>query len=202
MIPAERAAAIVLAAGQSKRFGPGNKLLHLLDGTALVRHTVATVVEAGIQNVIVVTGDDAESVKTALTDLPITFVHNATPWAGMGTSLAAGANAVDADMQAVFIVLGDMPMLQTSTIKKLLKAADNDDGHDIAVPVHDGRRGHPVLFGKRYLTKLRALNTDQGARAILHANPERIRAVSVDDPGTVTDIDTQDDLVRICREGN
>ncbi len=187
-------AAIVLAAGQSTRFGPQNKLLQNIDGKPIIRLTVESVCDAGLAQVVVVTGDDTDAVKMALSGLPVEYVENATPWAGMGTSLAAGANAVEADTPAVFIVLGDMPKLSPKTFTALSKAIDNDNGHDIAVPVYDGRRGHPVLFGRRYLTALRALNADQGARAILKANPERIRATPVDDPGTVLDIDTPEDL--------
>ncbi len=199
MTTAAEAAAIVLAAGQSKRFGPDNKLLQEIDGTAIVRRTVESVLEAGIPRPIVVTGDDAADTEAALAGLDVAFVNNATPWAGMGTSLAAGANAVTAEVDGVFIVLGDMPQLSPRTFKALQDAIENDNGHDIAVPVHDGTRGHPVLFGRRYLPELRALNADQGARSILNANPERVRAVHVEDPGTLIDIDTPDDLAGLSR---
>mgnify|MGYP002633013645 CR=1 FL=1 len=193
MITLADTAAVILAAGRSQRFGDENKMLHLIDGQPMIRHTVNAVLAAGLGDVVVVTGHEADAVERALQGLPIRCVRNATPWAGMGTSLATGANAVTGTAQAMFIVLGDMPRLKTNTLLNLLAALDSERGHDIIVPVHDGRRGHPVLFAKRYFTRLCALSGDTGAREILNNHPERVDAVTVDDPGTLLDIDTPGD---------
>jgi molybdenum cofactor cytidylyltransferase len=75
-------------------------------------------------------------------------------------------------------------------------ALDPKGGHDIVVPVFDGKRGHPVLFAARYFTRLCALSGDTGARGILNAHPERVSAVPVDDPGTLLDVDTPEDLTK------
>lgn len=194
MTPYMDAVAIVLAAGRSQRFGEKNKLLHPFDGEPLIRRTVENVLSAGLGQVIVVTGHDADDVERTLQGLPVRCVRNATPWAGMGTSLAVGANSVGDDAKAVLIVLGDMPTLQGSTLRALLDVFRPDKGRDIAVPVHDGRRGHPVVFGARYLPKLRALTGDEGARNILKDAPERVKAVTVEDPGVLLDVDTPGDL--------
>lgn len=195
MITLAETAAVILAAGRSQRFGEENKMLHLINGEPMIKRTVDTVLNAGLGDVIVVTGQDADAVERTLQGLPIRCVRNATPWAGMGTSLATGANTVSAEVQAMFVVLGDMPHLKTNTILNLLAAMDPQRGHDIVVPVHDGRRGHPVLFAKRYFTRLCALSGDTGAREILNKHPERVDAVNVDDPGTLIDIDTPDDVL-------
>lgn len=193
MITLADTAAVILAAGRSQRFGDENKMLHLIDGQTMIRHTVNAVLAAGLGDVVVVTGHEADAVERALQGLPIRCVRNATPWAGMGTSLATGANAVFREAEAMFIVLGDMPRLKTNTLLTLLAALDLQRGHDIVVPVHDGRRGHPVLFAKRYFTRLCALSGDTGARDLLNKHPERFDAVNVDDPGTLLDIDTPGD---------
>jgi molybdenum cofactor cytidylyltransferase len=191
---ADKAAAIVLAAGRSERFGADNKLLHPVDGTPMIRRTAEQILGAGLGDVIVVTGHDADEVERALQGLTVRCVRNATPWAGMGISLATGANALNPETEAVFVVLGDMPTLKPETLVVMLDGLDPKGGHDIVVPVHDGRRGHPVLFAARYFTQLCALSGDTGARAILNAHPERVHAQPVDDPGTLLDIDTPDDL--------
>lgn len=185
---------IILAAGRSHRFGAVNKMLHPIDSQPMIRRTVNQVLMAELGDVVVVTGHDADDVERALQGLKIRCARNATPWAGMGTSLATGANAIRADAQAMFVVLGDMPKLQPKTLLTLLDALDPQGGHDIVVPVYDGKRGHPVLFAARYFTRLRALSGDKGARDILNAHPERVCAVPVDDPGTLLDIDTPEDL--------
>jgi len=187
-------AVMILAAGQSTRFGPENKLLHLIDDTSVILHTVKVALSASAKEVIVVTGHDAQAIEVELDGTAVRTVRNATPHAGMGTSLAAGANAVRSLPDAVMIMLGDMPMVKPETLRQVASKFDPDSGPDIIVPVHDGRRGHPVLFGATYLPMLCALTGDTGARAILRDHPERVRAVNVDDPGTLYDIDTQNDL--------
>ena len=189
-----KAAAIILAAGRSERFGTDNKLLHHVNGEPMIRVTVERVLNANLGDVVVVTGHDADQVERALNGLAVRCVRNATPWSGMGTSLAAGANAINTEMTSLFVVLGDMPKLRHETLTAMLGALDHRGGHDIVVPVHNGKRGHPVLFSARYFTRLCALSGDTGARAILNAHPERVIAVPVDDPGTLLDIDTPEDL--------
>lgn len=194
MTDADNVAAVVLAAGQSERFGPENKLLHTIDGKPIISHTVETVCGANVGEVIVVTGHDTQNVEDVITDASVIVTRNATPQAGMGTSLAAGANAIRSHPDAILVVLGDMPNVTPETLGKLITLFNPEGGHDIIVPVFEGRRGHPVLFGARYLPYLCALTGDTGARAVLRDHPERVRAVTVDDPGTIHDIDTIEDL--------
>lgn len=191
---ATKAAVIILAAGRSERFGTDNKLLQTVGGQPMIRQTVEHVTAAGMGDVIVVTGHDADDVERSLNGLPVRCARNATPWAGMGTSLATGANAVKPEAEAMFVVLGDMPGLKPETLTTMLRALDSREGHDIVVPVYDGKRGHPVLFAAKYFTRLCALSGDTGARSILQDHPERVIAVPVDDPGTLLDVDTPEDL--------
>lgn len=194
MSAASETAAIILGAGRSERFGPQNKLLHTFNGAPIIRRTVEAVLGANLAEVIVVTGHDADNVEPALAGLAVTCVRNATPWAGMGTSLAVGANAVKPGRNALFVMLGDMPKLKSSTLTLMLKDFNPTSGRDIAVPITEGRRGHPVLFGPRHFPQLCALTGDDGARQILKDHPERVQAVNVDDPGTLFDIDTPEDV--------
>ncbi len=196
MTAPQDSAAIILGAGRSERFGAENKLLHEIDGVPVIRLTAEAVLGAGLAEVVVVTGHDADHVEPALAGLAVKCVRNATPWAGMGTSLAVGANAVHSGYSGVFVMLGDMPRLQSSTLSRMLQSFEPTSGRDIAVPVTDGRRGHPVLFGPRYFPQLCALSGDDGARWILKDHPERVQAVHVDDPGTLFDIDTPEDAAR------
>lgn len=193
MTATKNIAAIILAAGQSKRFGDQNKMLFEVDGIAIIRRTVDTVVSAELGDVVLVSGDDTAGLLSACEGTNIRHIENPTPWAGMGTSLATGANAISEDIEAFFVILGDMPYLKSETIIQMAAAFDPTGGNDIAVPVHNGRRGHPVLFAKKYLTQLRALTGDHGARAILIKHPERIQAIVVDDAGTLIDIDKPED---------
>lgn len=187
-------AVIILGAGQSTRFGTDNKLLSTLGGDPIIKRAVQTALNAGVGEVIVVTGHNASDVENALQDLPVTTIRNAAPEAGMGVSLAVGANAIRSLPQTVMIMLGDMPLLKPETLRTIASSFNPDNGHDIVVPMFNGQRGHPVMFGATYLPILCALSGDEGARSVLQTHPERVRAINVDDPGTRYDIDTESDL--------
>lgn len=187
-------AVIILAAGQSTRFGEDNKLLSTVDGDPIIKHAAQIALNAKAGEVIVVTGYDAPDVEMALQELSVNAIRNATPETGMGTSLAVGANAIRSLPKAVMVMLGDMPLIKPETLRTIASTFSPDNGHDIVVPMHDGQRGHPVMFGAKYLPLLCALSGDEGARSVLQNHPERVRAINVDDPGTRYDIDTEGDL--------
>lgn len=187
-------AVIILAAGQSTRFGDDNKLLSTVNGDPIIQHAVQAALNAKAGEIIVVTGHGASDVEKALQGLSVTIIRNATPETGMGTSLAVGANAIRSLPKAVMIMLGDMPLIQPETLGTIASSFIPDNGHDIVVPMHNGQRGHPVMFGAKYLPLLCALSGDEGARSVLQNHPERVRAINVDDPGTRYDVDTVSDL--------
>lgn len=186
--------AIILAAGRSKRFGKNDKLLEVINNMPMIRQTVDNASRANLTDIVVVVGENSDSIDAALQGTNPTIIRNAEPWLGMGTSLATGADAMDENLDGIFVVLGDMPLLQSTTYDELMNAFDPASGRDIVVPVHNDRRGHPVLFSSAYLPLLRALDGDKGAREILESNPERVQNVDVADPGVLMDIDTPDDL--------
>lgn len=187
-------AVIILAAGQSTRFGDDDKLLSTVNGVPIIKHAVQTALNAKAGEVIVVTGHGSPDIEKMLQDLSVTLIRNATPEAGMGTSLAVGANAIRSLPKAVMVMLGDMPLIKPETLRMIASTFNPDNGHDIVVPVYDGQRGHPVMFGAKYMPLLCALSGDEGARSVLRNHPERVRAINVDDPGTRYDIDTESDL--------
>jgi molybdenum cofactor cytidylyltransferase len=112
----------------------------------------------------------------------------------MGHSLACGARLAPPDCD-VLVALGDMPAVTTHTIARIVAALDA--GAAIAVPCHQGRRGHPVGFAARFVPQLRDLTQDRGARSLLHSNAEAVLEIAVDDAGVMTDVDTITDLEQV-----
>lgn len=192
--------AIVLAAGQGIRFG-GGKLLAALDGAPLVAGALAAALAAPVRRVLVAVGDDPrlpEVLKVAAGPgaahrLVLVPVPQAAE--GMGASLRTAAAAVSVEADGVFVFLGDMPAIAPGTPDRLAAALDGRDR--IVAPVHAGRRGHPVLFGGAWLSALKALEGDEGARAVIAAAGSSLRLVEVDDPGVLLDIDRPEDLTRL-----
>lgn len=189
-----RIAAIVLAAGSSRRFGRDNKLLEPVDGSPLVTHAVDAVLGANADPVVIVTGYDAEAVQRALGDRTVSFIHNRLHDQGMGSSLAVGARAAPGTVDGVLIALGDMSEIRPEHACDVVNAFDPARADTICVPVFEGRRGHPVLFGSGHLAALRTLEGDIGARSILEANRDAVLEVPARDEGVLRDIDTTADL--------
>ena len=187
-------AAIVLAAGRSRRMGTRNKLLEPIDGVPMVRRTVSRLIEAGLSPVVVVTGHDAPDVRAVLGGLQCRLVHNPRYADGMGGSLAVGAATVS-KVDAALVALADMPDVSPRHVRAMVDAWTTSEA-SIVVPMARGRRGNPVLFGAVHFDALRACRGDVGARAIVSADPSRVCAVSVDHLGVLEDIDTPDDLAR------
>ncbi|HEX2797312.1 MAG TPA: nucleotidyltransferase family protein, partial [Immundisolibacter sp.] len=185
---------ILLAAGAGSRFG-GDKLLAPLNGTPLVLHAVAALRPAVAEIIAVVRPAD-KILAALLTQSGARVVVCDEAAAGMGHSLACGARQVPPDCN-VLVALGDMPAVAPHTIACIIAALAA--GAAIAVPCHQGRRGHPVGFAARFVPRLRELTQDRGARSILHGNVDAVQEIPIDDAGVLTDIDTVTDLEQVSR---
>jgi molybdenum cofactor cytidylyltransferase len=181
-------AAIVLAAGFSRRMGGENKLLRTLGSKPLISHALEKVAGLGVRQLIVVLGETADAI-TPLLPASATPVRNARAAEGMGASLAAGAAALDPGLAGVFVVLGDMPFVERADYEKLATAFHEQNGEAICVPLHEGRRGHPVLFPARCFPDLAGLSGDEGARRLFAAPGQRLQTVEGCSVGVLTDFD-------------
>lgn len=188
-------AAIVLAAGRSSRMAPRNKLLEPIGGEPIVRHVAGVALESGADPVITVTGFDAESVAATLSDLEVTIVHNPAFGDGLSTSLRAGLSAVPLDSDGALILLGDMPGVDAPVLGALMAAFTGRDA--ICVPVHQGRRGNPILWGRSYFAEMMALTGDAGAKQLIGRHAEHVTEVTVGSDSIFADVDTPVDLATL-----
>lgn len=181
-------AALVLAAGQSRRMEGENKLLMKIDGTSLIRRTVETITGSNVDRVIVVTGHQDAELREALAGLDITITHNPNFAGGLSTSLAQGLGSVESD--AALVCLGDMPAITASHINQLIAGFDPENGCAIGVPAHNGKRGNPVLWARRFFEDMRGVSGDVGARHLIGANESLVYEVEFGDTAVLTDLDT------------
>ncbi|RUT34668.1 nucleotidyltransferase family protein [Arsenicitalea aurantiaca] len=185
-------AAIVLAAGQSRRFGSEDKLMATLKGRPLVAHGLDALGQAGIGEVIVVTGPDEGPQREALTaGFPI--VVNSEPERGMGRSIGLGAACLKPGRAGIFVVPADMPDIAAQDYLALAEALA---GHDAVRFVHEGVPGHPVLFAGALRDRLCGLDGEEGGRMLLRSLGSRLRLVPTTSPGIVRDVDRPADLTR------
>lgn len=187
--------AILLAAGSSTRFGSENKLLMRIDGEAIVRRAVSSLVEAEIGPIHVVVGHEADRVKSALSDFDVVFVNNPDYAAGQATSVRAGVASVPAATDAAVFHLGDMPAVQPESIRLVVEAYRADVADAIAAG-YRGTRGNPVLFDSRYFPELQDVSDDHGGRYVL-MNSDRAAIVETGDSGVTADVDDREDLAAI-----
>ncbi|MFQ5765718.1 MAG: NTP transferase domain-containing protein [Rhodospirillales bacterium] len=188
-----RIACIVLAAGQSSRAGPENKLLKEIDGRPMILKVVDTVLETPARPVIVVTGHEAPRIDALVRETEATTVRNRKYKHGMGTSIARGIDALPPDAHGTLVCLGDMPHVGAETIRRLIGAFDPHGGREICVPATGGRYGNPVLFGQRFFLALRTLDEDRGGKSLVADNAGMVFEVEVGDEGIFVDDDGDDD---------
>jgi molybdenum cofactor cytidylyltransferase len=120
------------------------------------------------------------------------LVENPDADEGMASSLRAGV-AASPERAFFLFALGDMPAVDP-TVPSALVAAWRAGGADAVVPVHRGRRGHPVLLPETWRTDLLSLGGDRGARDLLRARADRVLLLAVDDPGILFDLDRPEDV--------
>ncbi len=194
-----RVAAVVLAAGMSKRMGPTNKLLVDIGGETMVKRVVNAVLASQVDSVVVVTGHEHERVESALEGLDVSLVHNPGFEEGLASTLRRGVASLPVSVEAAMIVLGDMPKITHTHIDRLLAAYADSQSHDIYVPTYTGRRGNPVLFSRRYFAELASITGDVGGRDLLQTYVARLREVEMDDDAVLMDIDEPGALASLTR---
>ena len=191
-------AAVVRAAGRSRRMAPHNKLL-VGDkaGKPMIARVVDNVLSSNARPILVVTGHQAEQVEHALGGRPVRYVH-ATDYAeGLSASLKAGIAAVPPECSAAVVCLGDMPLVTGRMIDRLLSMYDQEEGRLIVLPTFRGKQGNPMLWDRRYFAEILAISGDSGARFLVGKHAEAVVEVEMADDGVLRDFDTTESLATL-----
>ena len=199
-----RFAAIVLAAGESRRMGEPKQLLPWGEHT-IVEQVVSTLLRSPLDEIVVVVGHRADEVRAKIEGLSLKraagapstrTVMNARYRDGMLSSIQCGLEALADNVRAAFIVLSDQPQLKSESLARLRDAFESSN-HGLVVPSHRMRRGHPLLLDvRKYRGEIMALDGTPGLQKILRAHPDDILHVEFDDPGVLADVDTRQDYER------
>ncbi|HNS88115.1 MAG TPA: nucleotidyltransferase family protein [Parvularculaceae bacterium] len=184
-------AAVVLAAGASRRHPQGDKLMRAYRGAPLVAHCLDSVAAAGFAEFICVVRDSDCGAAEEARRRGYIVVVNENADAGVGASIAAGVKQIDDAIDAAAIFLGDMPHLSVATVKVLIEEFERRKDASILRPVYRDTPGHPVFFARRHFSALSRLSGDDGAKMIVR-NSDDILTVSVEDSGVVDDVDTDE----------
>ncbi|MDG2254371.1 MAG: nucleotidyltransferase family protein [Opitutaceae bacterium] len=191
MMDSRTVVAIILAAGQSRRMGPVNKLLMVVEGVPMVERVMLAIQAAGVEKTIVVTGFESDRIEERLSGYDIEFARNEKFEAGMGSSLAVGTAALaEKRFDGILVCLGDLPYLKKDSIVKVIDAFNQANGEKIVVPCFEGKRGHPVIFPSRYRENLESLEGDAGARALIQQEARNLLELGLSEEGIIRDMDT------------
>ena len=187
---APKTCAVVLAAGRSRRMGAANKLLLEVDGMPIIRRSVSAALESSCEAVFVVTGHEAERVASTVSDLNVEIVGCEDYASGLSASLSAGIAALPEDCDAAVVCLGDMPRVTSAHIDRLIAAFDPLEGRAVCVPTFQGKRGNPILWGRRFFSELADIRGDVGARHLIGEHAELVCKVAMKEPGVLVDVDS------------
>ncbi len=185
--------AIILAAGNSSRFGAPKQLCRLRDKT-LLQQTVDLVRPVFQERVIVVLGADVHVIRPTLREGIVRIVENTDWQQGMSSSIKSGLGALPSSCAAALILLCDQPLLNQDSIALLLNTWLENPGQIVAGSYRD-TAGVPAIFPARYFPALMTLSGDKGAKQLLMQQPDLVITVSM--PEAELDIDTPDDFEKL-----
>ena len=213
-------AAILLAAGRSRRMGAFKPLLPF-GAQTVIETCVNNLLAGGCDEVVVVVGHRAEEVRASLAHLPVSFALNDEAGSEMGVSIARGVEALTGGRAesltnergeslagdtgdgeatgAVLIALGDQPAVTAKEIECIV-AAHRRTGARLVVPVWRGRGGHPVLVGASLRASLLTLDAERGLRALFDAHAGEVLRLPVASPYIARDMDTWEDYSALHEE--
>ena len=193
-------AGILLAAGESKRFHPENKLLYKINGVSVLEHLLKSFLKSHINNVTIVVGYQKTEVISLTkkvvcsSKIPINFVENSEfSKGGMSSSIIKGMHSV-INSKAVLITPADIPFIPTSVINALIKYFEMNKPK-IIIPTYNRRRGHPILISSDLFPEVLTISEElRGLKEITTKYSDKIVYLPVEAKGIIRDIDTKEDL--------
>ncbi|MDT7806955.1 MAG: molybdenum cofactor cytidylyltransferase [Acidobacteriota bacterium] len=192
-------AAVLLAAGRSRRMGAFKPLLPW-GSVSVVEACVESLRGAGVLEVVVVVGKRGAEVRAALAHVPaLRFAVNEEAGSEMGVSLARGVEALREETSAVLVALVDHPAVPPSEVRRLIEAR-RSTGARLVVPEWQGRGGHPVLVDLAFRAELLSLSPEKGLRALFDAQRAEVLRVPADSPYVARDMDTWEDYLALHTE--
>ena len=183
--------AIVLAAGRSRRMGTP-KLLLPFAGSTVIARVVDACLGVPVDATLVVIRPEDQQVRAALGDRPVVFAENPDATGVMLSSVRCGLRALPAAARTILVSPGDQPSLAPGLIRQML-AHHHSSGSGITVPVHAGRRGHPIIFAARFREEILRAFEGVGLRGLLEAHAAEVFEWPTADEAPCEDLDTPAD---------
>ena len=189
----DKVGAVILAAGESSRMGK-NKLLMEIEGKEVIER-VRDEVDEAVNEIIFVLGHNPSKNIPKLKEMNANWIINDEYENGMTWSFVKGLEALKGkDLDAVMLVLGDQPLIEGKFLQKMVKEWKDKSG--IISPIHKGKKGHPVLFDKKYFDEILSLPKDGIIRDVIHANDDELHLLEAP-KWAIMDMDTPEDFEEV-----
>jgi molybdenum cofactor cytidylyltransferase len=201
-------AAIILAAGSSTRMGLDatagdvlSKALLPLGSRTAIERVVGSVREAGVEEILVVTGHGADHLAPVIDGLGVRYAYNAGHLTGMFSSVLTGVSALGSDVDAFFVLPVDCALIRPEVMNQLVRSHVEAGGRPGTIfhPTCCGRRGHPPLVPARLVDEIQAAGGADGLRGLLLGHEDESIEVEVCDLTILMDMDTRADYERLTR---
>lgn len=183
--------AIILGAGESSRMGRPKLLLPFGD-TTMIGTVISNALASSVEKAIVVLGSNYEAHHREIKDYHVEIVNNKHYREGMLSSVQCGLKAVSDDADAVMVLLGDQPMIQADEMDQLIESY-RDSEKEIAIATYEQKRGHPVLFGRKFISEISGYPIEASLRDLLQNHPAEILEMKTGHDRILRDIDTEND---------
>ena len=188
-LPKLNVAGVVLAAGESRRMGQPKALLEI-NGSTFLQTILNNLEESFFSPLIVMTGNNDKLLKEHLKKMPqVVCLNNPNVKNGQISSLQIAIENIPANCLGLLQCLVDHPLVKLSTYKSIIKQVSKKPDH-IIIPVFNGKKGHPVYFGRNFFRNLLEAPLTEGARHVVSRHAKEIICLDVDDEGILIDIDT------------
>ncbi len=186
--------AIVLGAGRSIRMGR-QKLLLPFAGKTVITHIVDQLLSSIIDKVYVVAGHEPQRIAEQLSERPVTIITNPNYDLGMLSSVRYGFEALGSDCDGALVALGDQPNITSKLVDDIVRSFNKTD-KGILVPVHNSKRGHPIIVSTKYKDEILTCYDDIGLRGLLHCHSDDIFELNVSSSSILDDMDFPEDYQR------
>ncbi len=191
----QRVTAVILAAGEGARMGQTKQLLPW-GSTTVLGQTIRNLGQTAVHHQLVITGHEADKVRQIARAAGVETLHNPDYAAGeMLSSLQTAVRQLPAKVTAVLVMLADQPMVEPETIDQILAAYWQGKG-ELMAPAYQGRRGNPVLIGRRYFAELLALPPGDAPRTLLRRHADQLHLVAVPTDSILRDLDSPEQYER------
>jgi len=188
---------LVLAAGRSERMGTPKQLLQF-GSLTLIEQVIRTLSRSRLgKDVVVVLGHRAEEIVKRISGLPVRLAYNPDPEGDMISSIRCGLAYIEPE-QAFLIALGDQPLVTTGIVDRLIDEYERCP-EGMVLPVHEGKRGHPMILSPAYREEILFESMPGGLKALRDRHADSVRPVPVDTDAVLIDLDYRSDYEEALR---